>query len=104
MDEEREQPKSEPATALNAADENSAVSEIGSQEIDLGKFKNTKALLDAYNNLQAEFTKKSQQLSQLKQDKINEEKIEQKSENLPENDENFAKKDENNAENGKTIC
>ena len=103
MDEEREQPKSEPATALNAADENSAVSEIGSQEIDLGKFKNTKALLDAYNNLQAEFTKKSQQLSQLKQDKINEEKIEQKSENLPENDENFAKKDENNAENGKTI-
>lgn len=103
MDEEREQPKSEPATALNAADENSAVSEIGSQEIDLGKFKNTKALLDAYNNLQAEFTKKSQQLSQLKQDKINEEKIEQKSENLSENDENFAKKDENNAENGKTI-
>ncbi len=103
MDEEREQPKSEPATALNAADENSAVSEIGSQEIDLGKFKNTKALLDAYNNLQAEFTKKSQQLSQLKQDKINEEKIEQKSENLPENDENFAKKDENNADNGKTI-
>lgn len=103
MDEEREQPKSEPATALNAADENSAVSEIGSQEIDLGKFKNTKALLDAYNNLQAEFTKKSQQLSQLKQDKINEEKIEQKSENLPENDGNFAKEDENNAENGKTI-
>lgn len=103
MDEEREQPKSEPATALNAADENSAVSEIGSQEIDLGKFKNTKALLDAYNNLQAEFTKKSQQLSQLKQDKINEEKIEQKSENSSENDENFAKKDENNAENGKTI-
>lgn len=71
MEELREQPISEPATALNAADERSVVSENGSQEVDLGKFKNTQALLDAYNNLQAEFTKKSQQLSELKQDKAN---------------------------------
>lgn len=68
MDKEREQPAEEPATALNLADE-CAVSEVGSQEADLGKFKNAKALLDAYNNLQAEFTKKCQKLSELEKDK-----------------------------------
>jgi len=102
MEEIREQPNSEPAIALNPAEENSAESEIGSQELDLGKFKNAKALLDAYNNLQAEFTKKSQQLSKLKQDKIaenqNNEEM-QKDDNLSKNDknlqENIEKIDEN---------
>ena len=65
MEENREQPIIMPATALNAAEENSAMSEIGSQNGELGKFKNSKALLDAYNNLQSEFTKKCQMLSQL---------------------------------------
>ena len=45
------------------------MSEIGSQNGELGKFKNSKALLDAYNNLQSEFTKKCQMLSQLQKDK-----------------------------------
>ena len=38
----------------------------GSQESSLGKFKDTQSLLKAYNNLQAEFTKKCQTLSDLK--------------------------------------
>ena len=104
MEEIREQPNSEPAIALNPAEENSVVSEIGSQELDLGKFKNAKALLDAYNNLQAEFTKKSQQLSKLKQDKIaenqNNEEV-QKSDNLPEDAENLQKNIEKIDENDK---
>ena len=101
-EEKREQPNSEPATALDLAIENSAESEIGSQVLDLGKFKNAQALLDAYNNLQAEFTKKSQQLSKLKQDKINEEKKEissQESDNLPQNDEKSTENDEKTVEN-----
>ena len=69
MEENREQPIIMPATALNAAEENSAMSEIGSQNGELGKSKNSKALLDAYNNLQSEFTKKCQMLSQLQKDK-----------------------------------
>ena len=104
MEEIREQPNSEPAIALNPAEENSVVSEIGSQELDLGKFKNAKALLDAYNNLQAEFTKKSQQLSKLKQDKIaenqNNEEV-QKNDNLPEDAENLQKNIEKIDENDK---
>lgn len=96
MEEEiREQPDAEPAKALNAAEENSVVSEDGSQEIFLGKFKNVQALLDAYNNLQTEFTKKCQLLSSIQQDKMkenieknsqNEEKSEEKSEVNTEND------------------
>ena len=79
MEENREQPIIMPATALNPADENeinekeSAMSEIGSQDTDLGKFKSVQALMDAYNSLQAEFTKKCQTLSQLKKDKTEEE-------------------------------
>lgn len=38
----------------------------GQTDGSLGKFKDTQSLLNAYNNLQAEFTKKCQQLSQLK--------------------------------------
>lgn len=107
MEEEfREQPSSEPATALNLANENSAVSEEGSQDISLGKFKTAEALLDAYNNLQTEFTKKCQLLSELRKDKSelnsqenlkddqnsiekheNIDKNQEKSENLVENEE-----------------
>ena len=39
----------------------------------IGKFKSVEALLDAYNNLEKEFTKKSQRLSQLEKDKTVEE-------------------------------
>ena len=100
MEEEREQPISEPATALDLAYDNGAVSENGSQDICLGKFKNAKALLDAYNNLQTEFTKKCQQLSELKKDKMD--KIDEKSpkneEKTPKNDDfsvNYDKNEEN---------
>ncbi|MBQ8431029.1 MAG: hypothetical protein IJX26_03720 [Clostridia bacterium] len=41
-------------------------SEIGSEN--LGKFKDAESLLKAYNSLQAEFTKKSQRLSELEND------------------------------------
>ena len=70
----REQPIMEPTTALNGADENSVASEIGSQRADLGKFKNVNDLLDAYNNLQSEFTRKCQLLKSFEKDKTAKEK------------------------------
>ena len=78
MEENREQPIIMPAMALNGADEDCAEGEVGSQNDNLGKFKSVEALLNAYNNLEAEFTKKCQQLSQLKQDKENEQKVDEK--------------------------
>jgi len=68
MEEIREQPIIMPAQALNGAENIDAMSEVGSQnqEGELGKFKSVKALKDAYDALQAEFTKKCQMLSQLK--------------------------------------
>lgn len=69
-DESREQPIEEPVDALNKANEQSTVSEVGSQTLELGKFKSVEALLDAYNNLQSEFTKKCQMLSQIQKDKL----------------------------------
>ena len=69
MEETREQPIIMPAHALNPAEDFDAMSEVGSQNQDgeLGKFKSVKALMDAYDSLQAEFTKKCQMLSQLKE-------------------------------------
>jgi len=103
MEEEiREQPNSEPASALNPAEEKSVVSEDGSQNIDLGKFKNVQALLDAYNNLQVEFTKKCQLLSDLKQGKMNEENLGANKENLLDSIENHEKDIEKSEEND--VC
>ena len=57
-----EQPQKFAATAEHSAiDDRVEQTEIGS----LGKFKDTDSLLSAYNNLQAEFTRKCQSLSQL---------------------------------------
>ena len=103
MEEElREQPSSEPANALDLAEEKSAVSEDGSQGISLGKFKNVQALLDAYNNLEAQFTKKCQMLSEIEKDKMNlkkesqfEEKNQEKGENNQKNDEKIDENDLN---------
>lgn len=68
--EDREQPTMEPANVLNKTDEESAVSEVGSQtKTELGKFKNVQDLMDAYNSLQSEFTRKCQLLSQALKDK-----------------------------------
>lgn len=68
--EDREQPTMEPANVLNVTEEESAVSEVGSQTTaELGKFKNVQDLMDAYNSLQSEFTRKCQLLSQALKDK-----------------------------------
>lgn len=71
MEEEKiigEQPTSNSATAEQSAQEERAETfEKGS----LGKFKDTESLLSAYNNLQAEFTRKCQTLSQLQKETDN---------------------------------
>ena len=49
---------------------NSAENQFHDQEgSNLGKFKDAKSLLDAYNNLQAEFTRKSQKLAEFQKEK-----------------------------------
>lgn len=84
MEELREQPTIMPAHALNGAEDNDAMSEVGSQtqEGELGKFKSVQALKDAYDNLQAEFTKKCQMLSQIQKSQKEEIKVD---ENLADN-------------------
>lgn len=73
MEEEiREQPTEEPANVINITNEDGAVSDVGSQDT-FGKFKSADKLLEAYNNLQSEFTKKCQLLSQLQKDKMEKE-------------------------------
>lgn len=76
MEEIREQPMEEQTNALNKAEEESVASDIGSQNNDsaseYGKFKSREALLDAYNNLEKEFTRKCQRLSELEKDKTEE--------------------------------
>ena len=48
----------------------------------IGKFKSVEALYDAYNNLEKEFTKKCQRLSEIEKDKIrDEEKVHEDVEN-----------------------
>lgn len=70
MEENREQPIIMPAPALEKATENEVMSEVGSQEeAELGKFKSVQALMDAYNSLQSEFTKKCQLLKSYEKDK-----------------------------------
>lgn len=79
MEENREQPMEEQTNALNKAEEESVASDIGSQNNDsvseYGKFKSREALLDAYNNLEKEFTRKCQRLSELEKDKTEENEI-----------------------------
>ena len=82
MEEEiREQPTEEPANVINITNGDSAVSEVGSHDT-FGKFKSAEKLLEAYNNLQSEFTKKCQLLSQLQKDKMEKEnQVEAESDN-----------------------
>ncbi len=47
----------------------SAVTGEAEKGVPIGKFKNVNDLFEAYNNLQAEFTRKSQRLSELEKDK-----------------------------------
>lgn len=61
-----EQPSLEQAEVAQATDSESVASEEGSSNhTDFGKFKSAEALLDAYKALEAEFTRKSQRLSEL---------------------------------------
>lgn len=62
MEEVREQP-------IQESQEDLEKEEVGSQNGNLGKFKTVEALMDAYENLQSEFTKKCQLLSQYQKDK-----------------------------------
>jgi hypothetical protein len=100
MEEVREQPTIMPATVLNGTEGECAMSEVGSQGgTDLGKFKSVQALMDAYVNLQSEFTKKCQMLSELKKDKISQEEKVENSDNLTKNEEKseiFDEKTSNN--------
>lgn len=67
-----EQPQDEQTNATHEAIEESAGSdESGSHENkgEFGKFKSAEALLSAYNSLQAEFTRKSQRLSEIEKEK-----------------------------------
>ena len=79
MEENREQPMEEQTNALNKAEDESVASDIGSQNNgsagEYGKFKSPEALLDAYNNLEKEFTRKCQRLSELEKDKTEEKEI-----------------------------
>ena len=81
-----EQPIAGQATVLNKTDEASADRHVGSSqegiEEDLGKFKSSRALLEAYNSLQAEFTKKCQKLSELEKEKTIEKTPEKYNERL----------------------
>lgn len=69
----------EQTNALNKAEDESVASDIGSQNngsaSEYGKFKSPEALLDAYNNLEKEFTRKCQRLSELEKDKTEENEI-----------------------------
>ena len=47
--------------------ENNGSSAVKTEDGSIGKFKNTESLYSAYNNLQAEFTRKCQKLSELEQ-------------------------------------
>ena len=57
-----EQPKSE------SDEQKEVVASQSNEGSSLGKFKDQESLLEAYNNLQAEFTRKCQKLSQLEKD------------------------------------
>lgn len=82
-----EQPTTEQADVLNLTEEKSADSCDGSSMVDtisepVGKFKSSEALLEAYNSLQAEFTKKCQKLSELEKEKMSEQSQEKQDERL----------------------
>ena len=83
---EEEQPMTEQTDVSNETIDESVASCQGSSSFDtdepIGKFKTTSALLDAYNALQAEFTKKCQKISELEKEKTSKETQEGKDERL----------------------
>ena len=74
-----EQPDIQPSTEEDVAGSSSETQEeVEAEKVeakegaDLGKFKNVEELVKAYNNLQAQFTKKSQKLAEILKDKVTE--------------------------------
>jgi hypothetical protein len=65
--------------------ENNGSSAVKTEDGSIGKFKNTESLLNAYNSLQAEFTRKCQRLSEL----------ESKAQSTTENVEDYIKNNQN---------
>lgn len=65
-----EQPKESDDVQVADATQNQGISSSQSNGSQLGKFKDTEALLSAYNSLQVEFTKKCQKLSELEKQQI----------------------------------
>lgn len=82
MEENREQPTIMQADSVGTEIEERAGGEVGSQKdmSELGKFKSAKALLDAYNTLEKEFTRKCQRISELEKDKTEGSTSEEKTE------------------------
>ena len=69
---ELENEQTETTAQSAAAQENIGES---SGEVSLGKFKDTAALLSAYNSLQAEFTKRCQRIKELERDALSSDKV-----------------------------
>ena len=69
---ELENEQTETTAQSAAAQENIGES---SGEVSLGKFKDTAALLSAYNSLQAEFTKRCQRITELERDALSSDKV-----------------------------
>ncbi|MBR2448719.1 MAG: hypothetical protein IKB30_01215 [Clostridia bacterium] len=61
-------------TTAQSAEAQENIGEI-SGEVSLGKFKDTAALLSAYNSLQAEFTKRCQRIKELERDALSSDKV-----------------------------
>ena len=61
-------------TTAQSAEAQENIGEI-SGEVSLGKFKDTAALLSAYNSLQAEFTKRCQRIKELERDARSSDKV-----------------------------
>ena len=53
-----------------AGAENNLEKKMGDDSLSLGKFKDVQSLFDAYNSLQAEFTRKSQKLADFQKHKF----------------------------------
>ena len=62
---ENQQFREQPETNLQVGEADNTNVEAKLNEGSLGKFKDAESLLSAYNSLQAEFTRKSQRLSEL---------------------------------------
>lgn len=86
--EEENKFEEQPQSIETSVDDNEMGSSEAKQEVEaniseaergvpIGKFKNVEDLFDAYNNLQAEFTRKSQRLAALEKDKTSEQTPEQ---------------------------